>query len=78
MLRNLQAEMVRKGIGIKDIAKVIGKDEKTVRRKIKEESVFTFPEAMKIKEVFFKEHSLQMLFCTATDSESQQAKTKAM
>lgn len=61
-MRNLQAEMKRYGISVRDIQKVINCSEKTIRSKINEKSVFSLPEARKIRDTFFKNLSLEYLF----------------
>ena len=62
MLKNLQAEMARKGLSNKDIAAVIGRDEKTVLNKIRCDTEFTRKEMLLIKRKVFPKHTLDYLF----------------
>lgn len=64
MTRNLSAEMVRYGVSISDINRVIGKTERSTRDKINGKFAFTFPEAIKIRDTFFTGMSLEYLFAT--------------
>lgn len=67
-MKNLSAEMVRYGVKNSDIQKLLGCTEKTVRNKISEETEFSLPEAIKIKNEFFKGFSLEYLFASDKDS----------
>ncbi|QIW18559.1 XRE family transcriptional regulator [Bacillus thuringiensis] len=62
MLYNLKAEMIRHNITVTQIANCIGKDEKTVRNKLKGNSAITFPEAVKIQRDFFSDFPMKYLF----------------
>ncbi|MGM9630035.1 XRE family transcriptional regulator [Butyricicoccus sp.] len=62
MLRNLQAEIVRNQISVSEIGRVICKTDRTARDKINGVSAFTFPEAVKIRDVFFPSMRLEYLF----------------
>lgn len=62
MLNNLRAEMVRHGVSVTDIAKEIGRSDRTVRDKIKGKGEFSMPEAEAIRNAFFPEMSLEYLF----------------
>lgn len=57
MTNNLIAELVKKGVQpravAKDIARTIGVSEKTARNKINGITEWTLPEAVKINEVYF-------------------------
>lgn len=63
-MKNLLAEMARCRVSIKDIQYCLGCSEKTVRNKISEETDFTFPEVIKIRNTFFKGMTLEYLFST--------------
>jgi predicted transcriptional regulator len=70
MTNNLIAELVRKGIAprvvAKEIAKTIGASEKTARNKINGVTEWTVPEAMKINGMFFNgAQSIEYLFANA-------------
>lgn len=62
MLLNLRAEMVRKRLTVKDLAKVTGLSETSIRNKLAGRSAFTIPEAFKIKGELFPDKDLQYLF----------------
>ncbi len=62
MLLNLKAEMARKRLTVKDLARVTGLSETSVRNKLAGRSAFTIPEALKIKMELFPEKDLQYLF----------------
>lgn len=78
MTRNLIAEMVKKGIPArlvaKEIAKTINVTEKTARNKINCITGFTVPEAVKINDVWFDgEQKLDYLFEDIPEAEMQPA-----
>ena len=62
MYFNLEAEMSRSGIKNDDIAKVIDKDERTVRNKKAGITPFTFNETILIRDKFFPKLTLEYLF----------------
>lgn len=62
MYANLEAEMTRIGIKNEDIAKVINRDERTVRNKRSGVTEFTLNETMMIRDVFFHGLTLEYLF----------------
>lgn len=64
MYRNLAAEMVRKGVRKKDIAELLGVRYATVIEKTNGKRRFYLDEAVKIKEAFFPDLSLEYLFDT--------------
>lgn len=59
---NLEAEMARKGLKGKDLAKVLGVRIATVYDKLNGKYSFSLDEAMKIKQTFFPEYSIEYLF----------------
>lgn len=62
MYPNLAAEMARKGIDFSDIAKVIGKDKRSVYNKIHKITHFTLEECRAIRDAFFLDMELDYLF----------------
>lgn len=62
MYPNLEAEMTRNGIKNEDIAKAIGRDERTVRNKRSGATEFTFSEALAIRDKFFPSLTLEYIF----------------
>ena len=54
MMRNLKAEMERYGVSIHDIHILIGKTERSARDKINGKATFTLPEAVKIRDTYFR------------------------
>lgn len=69
MYANLEAEMTRIDIKNEDIAKVIKRDERTVRNKRAGVTAFTLDETFAIRDNFFPELSLEYLFKRYTDPE---------
>lgn len=61
-MANLQDEMKRNRVSILDIQVALGCTEKTARNKVNGKSVFTFPEALKIKKMYFPKIGLEQLF----------------
>lgn len=59
---NLEAEMARKGLKGKDLAKVLGVRIATVYDKLNGKYSFSLDEAMIIKQTFFPEYSIEYLF----------------
>ena len=62
MLDNLRAEMTRHGITASDIARVVGKTDRSIRDKISEKRDFTLPESAAIRDELFPGLSLEYLF----------------
>lgn len=62
MFKNLEAEMVRKGISRDDIAHLLNQSYNTIGNKLRGDSKFLFDEAYAIKEKFFPEFDLEYLF----------------
>ena len=66
MLRNLKAELIRKGYDKPEcvIAEALGCSEKTGRNKMSGETAITVPEAVKIVEKFFQndDFTIEYLF----------------
>jgi len=62
MLRNLRAEMAREGITMVDIADFLNLRYATVNDKVNGKYRFYYDEALKIKERFFPDRSLEYLF----------------
>ena len=67
-MKNLQAEMSRRGVSISDIKNLLGRSERTVKNKLYGKTDFTFPECIKIRDVFFDGIRLEYLF-SSDDSE---------
>lgn len=63
-MKNLQAEMQRRGVSVGDIQMLLGCSERTVRNKIYENTDFTFPECLAIRNTFFKDIRLEYLFAS--------------
>lgn len=62
MLKNLKAEMARENVSTCDVAKVIGKTEKTVKNKIDGITDFSFYETLRIRDAFFPKLDTEYLF----------------
>lgn len=62
MYKNLEAEMVRKGITRQDVADLIEVSYNTARNKINGNNQFLLDEAYKVKKEFFPELSFEYLF----------------
>lgn len=62
LLCNLKAEMVRRSISILDIAREIGRTDRSVREKINGRTQFSVPEATTVRDRFFPGFSLEYLF----------------
>lgn len=62
MHNNLEAEIVRKRIDRRDIAKAIGRTYNTLNLKIAGKYPFTYDEAVIIHEKFFAEYDMKELF----------------
>lgn len=72
LLCNLKAEMARRSISILDIAKEIGRTDRSVREKISGRTQFSMPEAAMVRDKFFPGYSLEYLF-TNEQSDDQGA-----
>lgn len=70
-MNNLKAEMARYGVTATDISRALDCTERTIRSKLTGESVFSFPETLKIRDTFFVGYRLEYLF--ALDDTSQKA-----
>lgn len=62
MFKNLQAEMARIGIGMKDIAKAINRSYDTTRGRLKGRSEFSLSEMDRIKNTYFPTLEISYLF----------------
>lgn len=62
MLNNLRAEMVRNHISSVDIAKAIGRSDRTVRDKLRGKSLFSIQDAAVVRDALFPDVSLEYLF----------------
>ena len=69
MMRNLKAEMERYGVSIHDIHVLIGKTERSARDNGK--ATFTLPEAVKIRDTYFRGMSIEYLFAPEPSSANQ-------
>lgn len=63
MFKNLRAEMARHNVTIGDIAKALDVRYATVSDKLNGKYRFYYDEALSIKEIFFKDKSIEYLFC---------------
>jgi plasmid maintenance system antidote protein VapI len=72
MHRNLRAEMAREGITMVDIADFLNLRYATVNEKVNGKYRFYYDEALKIKQRFFPDRSLEYLFA----NDKQQSKKK--
>lgn len=61
---NLEAEIARKGLSKKEIAETLGVRLATVYDKLKGKYPFTLDEALKMKNKYFPEFTLEYLFYT--------------
>lgn len=62
MYKNLEAEMVRKGISKKDLSESLNVRYATILDKMNGNSRFFYDEALKIKEIFFPDLTIEYLF----------------
>ena len=67
MYANLEAEMIRTGVENRDLARIIGKNERTVRNKKSGETEFTYAEALAIRDNLFPELTLEYLMKKTTN-----------
>lgn len=63
-MRNLEAEMKRRGIGCNDIGLAIGCSERSARNRVKGAQDFSLPEAIEVRNQFFPGFLLEYLFAT--------------
>lgn len=68
MFPHLTAELKRKGISYKAIAKLIGCSERSVQNKVQGVTEFTLSEVLLIQENMFPEYELRYLFKRAQAS----------
>jgi len=69
VMKNLESEMKRYGVTVRDICTVTGiKQERTARYKVKGTTPFTLPQAMQIRDAFFPSLRLEYLFAQDTPS----------
>ena len=59
---NLRAEMARQGIKVKDISKLLNVSEKTVRNYLNDKTKILWLDALKIRNDFFQNCSIDYLF----------------
>jgi len=64
MYRNLEAEITRKGMTKRELAKMMELAPSTMSQKLNGKAVFTYPEAKKVKEILGVEITLEELFST--------------
>lgn len=64
MFPNLNAELSRYNIDIKDFAKIIDSSEKTARNKLSGKTDFTLPEIRAVAD-YFPGYSIEYLFATS-------------
>jgi excisionase family DNA binding protein len=62
MYKNLEVEMTRYGIGIKDIANCIGVSEEVMSSYLSRTSLITWEDAQKIKHKLFSQYKIEYLF----------------
>ena len=62
MFKNLQKEMKEQHISNRDIARAIGKDERSISKKLSGRTDFTRIEMFAIRDTFFPEMTLEYLF----------------
>lgn len=63
MFPNLEAEMARSGVSRSDVARVLGKSYASTSRIFREETAtFSVADAIKLKESFFDDCSIEYLF----------------
>lgn len=62
MYPNLNAEMARKGLSVKDLQTIIRKTDRTTRDKVNGSAAWTLREASDIRDAYFPGLSLDYLF----------------
>jgi len=65
MYPNLNAEMARKGLSVRDLQAVIRKTDRTTRDKVNGLAAWTLNEAADIRDAYFPGMSLDYLFAKA-------------
>lgn len=63
-MKNLSAEMVRFGVGVHDLQRVLNCTDKTVRNKLSGVTEFSVNEALTIRDSFFPGLRIEYLFQT--------------
>ncbi len=71
MLNNLRAEMVRRNISAKDIAKVLGIGDRAARDRLAGRVQFSIDEALAVRNNFFPELDIDYLFMRRDNSVDQ-------
>lgn len=66
MYPNLNAEMARKGLSVRDLQAVIRKTDRTTRDKVNGLAAWTLNEAADIRDAYFPGMSLDYLFAKAS------------
>lgn len=61
---NLRAEMGRKNVGIRDLAKAIGVNRDTLARKLSKKSPIYLDEAFRIQQTMFPDLDIKYLFAS--------------
>ena len=61
-MRNLIAEMARYGVTNLDLKKLLNCSDRTVVNKLSGETAFSFDEAVRIRDAFFRGYRLEYLF----------------
>lgn len=64
MLKNLKKALDDKNISLKAYAAVLGISEKSAWNKVNEETLFTYPEAVKTTKELFPEYNTDYLFAS--------------
>ena len=65
-MRNLMAEMARYGVSNLDIKNLLNCSERTVTNKLNGDTEFSFSEATRIRDTYFKGFRLEYLFAPDT------------
>lgn len=73
MYRNLKAEMVRRGIEVEDLAKLLGVSSRTMYSKINGKSDWRWSEIKAITEKFFPDADISQLFSTVDEEQDKSA-----
>ncbi|MEC0271898.1 XRE family transcriptional regulator [Peribacillus frigoritolerans] len=76
MLKNLKIEMLRSDVKPAQIAEFLNRRYATIIDKLNGHYDFTFKEALKIKNEFFPEHSLEYLFVGDDEDDSKKKRCK--
>lgn len=62
IMRNLEAEMMRRHVRVENIANLLSKSTRTVVDKIKGRYPFTLPEVFKVRNTYFPGMTIEYLF----------------